>query len=59
MDRSGYLYHQKCTFFFSGIPLVRTPQLSVLACEQSYDGWPPGKFLRQRVSEDKARQKGF
>jgi len=28
--------------FFSWSPLLRTPQLSVLAGEQFWDGWPPG-----------------
>jgi len=32
--------------FFSGNPLLRTLQLSVLAGEQSWNGWPPEKFLR-------------
>jgi len=38
--------------FLSGSSLLRTPQLSVLAREQPWDWWPPGKFPRQHVSED-------
>jgi len=38
--------------FFFGSPLRRNTQLSVLVVEKSYDGWPPGEFSRQQVSED-------
>jgi len=31
-------YITKCASFISGNPLLRTPQLSMLAVEQSYDG---------------------
>ena len=48
--------HQRCTFL-SGSPLLRTPQLSMLAREKSWDGWLLGKFLRWRVNENEARWK--
>jgi len=52
-------YITKDAHFFSGSSLLRTPQLSVLAGEQFSDGWPPGKFSRQHVSEDEACRKGL
>ena len=36
-NQSDYLYHQSAPFF-SESPLLRTPQLSMLAGEQSWDG---------------------
>jgi len=52
-----HFYIAKCAPFFSGSLLLRTSQLSVLAGEKSWDGWPPGKFLKHCVSEDEARPK--
>jgi len=50
-------YITKGTPLFSKIPLLKTPQLSVLAGEQSWGGWPPRRFPGRRVSKDKARWK--
>jgi len=50
-------YITKGASFFSGSPLLRTLQLSVLTGEQSWDGWSPGKFSGQHVSKDEARRK--
>ena len=47
-------YITKSASFFSGSPLLRTKQLSALDEEQSWDGWPPGKFLRQCVTDDES-----
>ena len=43
--------------FFSGSHLMETSQLSVLSWGQSRNGWPPGKFSRKCVSEDKTHWK--
>jgi len=50
-------YITKGVPFFLESPFLTTLPLSVLAGEQSWHGWPPGKFLKQCVSEDKAHRK--
>jgi len=49
-------YITKGAPFSLGSPFIRIQQLSVLAMKKSYDEWPPGKFFRQHVSEDKTCQ---
>jgi len=46
------IYIPKGAPIFSGSPLLKTPQLTLLTAEQSRDGWLPSKFPRQHVRED-------